>query len=238
MFDITQGANMLTKRSSIWLTVTALLIHCSAIKSRVMPWQFMAFTSSRIADKAAVLLKIRHVRFGQNTWNGPCDVLALIWPHAFPAPLEPAGAIMWQQNTIVSRVSHRRRIAARFFPHWCDSCERAANGRTRDNDPKQKWDDSGGTDWWWNYSVKSALKIKLRLMDGIVFCDGTVDPLNDNFQNRYLKKMGEHIQFYGNAAISCCLFWTENSKWMNFYLFLLINCLTLGSKETRNSSVE
>lgn len=71
MFDIAEGANMLTKRSPIWLTVTALLIHCSAIKSRVMSWQFMAFKSSRIAGKAAAPLKIRRVWFGQNTWNGP-----------------------------------------------------------------------------------------------------------------------------------------------------------------------
>lgn len=129
---------------------------------------------ARVAGKAAALLKIRRVWFGQNTWNGPCVALALIWPRAFPAPLEPAGAIMWQQNAIISQLSHRRHVAARFLPHWCDSCEQAANGRTRDNDPEQEWDDSGGTDWWWNYSVKSALKIKLRLMDGIVFCDGTV----------------------------------------------------------------
>lgn len=108
MFDITEGANMLTKRSSIWLTVTALLIHCSAIKSRVMSWQFMAFKSSRVAGKAAALLKIRRVWFGQNTWNGPLVALALIRPRAFPAPLEPAGAIVWQQNAIISQLSHRR----------------------------------------------------------------------------------------------------------------------------------
>lgn len=75
-----RAQNMLTKRSSIWLTVTALLIHCSAIKCRVMSRQFMAFESSRVAAKAAELLKIRRARFGQNTWNGPRDVLALIWP--------------------------------------------------------------------------------------------------------------------------------------------------------------
>lgn len=27
---------------------------------------------------------------------------------AFPAPLEPAGAIVWQQNAIISQLSHRR----------------------------------------------------------------------------------------------------------------------------------
>lgn len=62
MFDITEGANMLTKRSSIWLTVTALLIHCSAIKSRVMSWQFMAFKSSAIKNKTC-LIRSKHLKW-------------------------------------------------------------------------------------------------------------------------------------------------------------------------------
>lgn len=57
MFYITEGANTLTRRSSIWFTVTALLIHCSPIKSRVMSWQFTALTSSRIATKSRNAIK-------------------------------------------------------------------------------------------------------------------------------------------------------------------------------------
>lgn len=169
MFDITEGANMLTERSSIWLTVTALLIHCSAIKRRVMSWQFMAFMSSRTASKAAMLLHPRRrphspqtcaIRSKHLKW--PCDTLALIRPRGSPAPLGAAEAIMWQRNSIIAQVFHRRHIGTPLSPRWRDSCEQAPNGRTSDNE-------SGGTDWRWNYSVKSALKIRLCLMDGIVF---------------------------------------------------------------------
>lgn len=167
---VTENANTLTRRSAIWFTVTALFIHCLPVKCRVMSWQFIAFMSSRIATKSQNAIKARYGGFirSWNTRNGPCGVLALISPLCrFPAPLEATATVMWQWNMIILQVW--RHMRTRFVPHWCDNCKPAPSSRTSDNDPKQKWDDSGGTDWWWNDSVKSVPKIKLWLIDGIVF---------------------------------------------------------------------
>lgn len=175
MFDITEGANTLTRRSSIWFTVTALLIHCSPIKCRLISRKFTAFMSSRIATKGRNAIKahndgfIRHRRVWFRskhlkwpvwrfrpylaTWSFSCSIrsrrgcnVAAERDYFSGFPSRPQDAIcsplMWQTST---------------------------SSRTSDNDPEQKWDDSGGTDWWWNHSVRRVLKMKLWLMDAIVF---------------------------------------------------------------------
>lgn len=167
MFDITEGANTLTRRSSIRCPVTALLIHCSPIKCRLISRKFTAFMSSRIATKSRNAIKAHDATdvfdFAPNTWNGPCGVSGLISPLGrFSAPLEAAGAVMWQRNGIISPV-FRHGARTPLVPHWCDKPAPPA-GRaitTPSRNETTVAEVIGGE--------IIVLKMKLWLMDAIVF---------------------------------------------------------------------